>query len=307
MDVLLVVSDDVGTDGQSGQPDWDSESLERWSIRLVSATPAEDRVPGVRREASLPSHQILEAIDYRHPIFSGFAEPRFADFTKIRFWNYTPLIPPEGAEVLASFEDGQPFLWEEGDASGQQWVVASGWHPAASQFGVSSKFVPWMAAILEQAVGPSRVTRNYTVGELLDPAPLGFFPDQQFTISGPDGTWTGVGREIPRDILKTPGLYTVAVDDHKLQVAVNLSGAEGKLDVVDASQWLPADAEDDEQAAERKAASLQRVLAVELEARQRLWQWLLLAAGVLLACETWLAGVYDRQLNRELALATEME
>src|SRR5207244_3720624 len=39
-------------------------------------------------EAHPSSYAMLAEIDFRHPLFAPFADPRFSDFTKIHFWQY---------------------------------------------------------------------------------------------------------------------------------------------------------------------------------------------------------------------------
>ena len=40
------------------------------------------------------NYAMLGEINFRHPLFEPFAEPRFSDFTKIHFWNYQRLGDP---------------------------------------------------------------------------------------------------------------------------------------------------------------------------------------------------------------------
>ena len=50
--------------------------------------------------------QIFAEIDFSHPLFAPFADPRFSDFTKIHFWKYRRLeasaLPD--AHVVAKFD-----------------------------------------------------------------------------------------------------------------------------------------------------------------------------------------------------------
>src|SRR5207249_1425782 len=41
--------------------------------------------------ARLGNYAMISEIDFRHPLFAPFADPRFSDFTKIHFWKYRRL------------------------------------------------------------------------------------------------------------------------------------------------------------------------------------------------------------------------
>jgi hypothetical protein len=63
------------------------------------------------------NYAMLGEIDFRHPLFEPFAEPRFSDFTKIHFWNYrrlSDLAQLPKSRALARFDNGDPALVEFG-------------------------------------------------------------------------------------------------------------------------------------------------------------------------------------------------
>ena len=55
---------------------------------------------------------MLGAIDFQHPIFAPFNDPRFSDFSHIHFWKHRRWDIPSGVQsrVLAQFDDGSPAL-----------------------------------------------------------------------------------------------------------------------------------------------------------------------------------------------------
>ncbi len=92
-----------------------------------------------------------------------------------------------------------------------------------------------------------------------------------------------------------PGIYSLTMAEGPASFAVNLDPAE--------SATTPLAPEAFEQLgcrlagradAVREAARLEQLRDVELESRQRLWQWLAGAALGLLIVETWLAGRLSR-------------
>src|SRR5688572_5132509 len=128
-----------------------------------------DRILQRQLEASegvVKGYAMLEQIDFSHPIFAPFAEPRFSDFTKIHFWKLRQ-ISTNGladATVLARFDSGAPALLETGLGAGKFLVLASGWQPVDSQLALSTKFVPLLYSMLEYAGGFTEQTTLVTVG-----------------------------------------------------------------------------------------------------------------------------------------------
>ncbi|MEO5959078.1 MAG: BatA domain-containing protein, partial [Opitutaceae bacterium] len=107
---------------------------------------------GLRIEEARPTNYAMFAeIDFQHPLFAPFADPRFSDFTKIHFWKYRKIDPTAipDARVIAKFDSGDPALMEVPLGKGRVFVLTSGWHPEDSQFARSSKFVPLLWSLLE--------------------------------------------------------------------------------------------------------------------------------------------------------------
>src|SRR5262249_36303899 len=59
-------------------------------------------------EATVSGYSMLGEIDFQHPLFAPFADPRFSDFTKIHFWKHRRLAAEKipGARMLARFDNG---------------------------------------------------------------------------------------------------------------------------------------------------------------------------------------------------------
>ena len=99
-----------------------------------------------------------------------------------------------------------------------------------------------------------------------------------------------------------PGIYRLHVDGEDRPFAVNLAAAE--------SNTAPMDLESLEQLGVRFSTKLSRVERAEqvrqqrdteLESRQHLWRWLIVAAIALLILETYLAGRAARKLQTDLS------
>ena len=244
-------------------------------------------------EADVKDYAMLAQIDFQHPLFSAFADPRFSDFTKIHFWKHrrieTTALP--AARVLASFDDKDPALVEVPLGKGRVVILASTWRPADSQLALSSKFVPLLYSMLEQSSKLPPRKAQYFVGEEV-PLPPGAQP---FKVRKPDGVEIDAAAGSTFADTDQPGIYTVTPGT--LRFAVNLApdeskltpiGAEklGSLGVPLASLLKPAVPHSPEEAAHAQAA--------ELEGRQKMWRWLIVAALAVLLIETLLAGRVSR-------------
>lgn len=250
-------------------------------------------------EAATKDYALLSAIDYQHPVFRPFADPRFNDFSKIRIWAHRQVQLPESTtpekslQRVASLDDGSPWLLQSRLGQGNLWIFTSGWQPVASQFGLSSKFVPILLGVLDPSGKTLAKQKSYAVGEaiLVDDLP-------NLRVTQADGAVVPVEPSGNAIRLETPGLYNLESDQSRRQVAIQVAANE--------SQLTPQDPDVFEQygiALERTQSDAQRkqtarqMQAAELERKQRVWQWLLVAGLVVLALESWLAGWFARRTS----------
>ena len=263
-----------------------------WLLGLDGLTLEEARVAG---------YAMLADIDFRHPLLAPFADPRFSDFTSIHFWQYRRLdasaIP--GARLVAKFDTGDPALVEVPLGKGRVFVLTSGWHPADSQLALSTKFVPLLYSLLELSDGAPAAPTGFLVG---DPVPLPAetaLANVPVTVQAPDGkTLTLAAGETNYTQTLVPGIYRVNFARTSKRFAVNLDAAESRTAPlsVEALERLGAPVShhvpDATAAAERKV----RLQNAELEGRQKLWRWVIVATLAVLLIETWLAGRTARRL-----------
>ncbi len=141
-------------------------------------------------EAPLRNYAILGEIEFRHPLFAPFADPRFNDFSRIHFWKYRRLdagtIP--SARPLAKFDSGDPALIEVPVGRGRVLILTSGWQPEDSQLALSTKFVPLLYAMLEQSGAPAPLPTQYHVGDIIPLAPAGVGDKSSAVVWSPDGS-----------------------------------------------------------------------------------------------------------------------
>lgn len=235
---------------------------------------------------------LLGSIDFQHPLFASFADVRFNDFTRIHFWSHVKMAAsalPQQAHVIASFDDEAPALTEVPVGKGSVLLLSSGWAPAESQLALSTKFVPLLFSILERSRASSVPVSQYVVG---DGIPLGnAVTNRSLTMRKPDGSVVAVTGTLFSDT-DLPGFYVCP--ETQVRWAVNLAAEESQTAPISLDQMeklgLPlAKTLSAEQKAQAKADA--RLLAeAELENRQKLWRWLIIA-GILFVCsETWLAS-----------------
>lgn len=231
---------------------------------------------------------LLGQLDFQHPLFAPFADPRYSDFRRIRFWQPKPIaLPPDTrATVVARFDDGSPAVLEAAVGQGRLVVWCGGWTPAASQWVLSSKFVPWLQALAERAAGGPALASIAEIGDtarLLAPhAPAEWRP-------------VGSGDRPDRHPSSptaptTPGLYTLAQLNETREVALNVPAAESNLAPLPLETWeqlgVPLRTETVLPSPLSRDRTSPSATAATLESRQQLWRWLLIAAVALLALES---------------------
>jgi len=244
-------------------------------------------------EAIVSRDVMLGEIAFDHPLFAPLAAAQFNDFTKIHFWKYRRLDPKSlgEARVLARFENGDAAVVEKAMGKGRLVVMTSGWQPVDSQLARSSKFVPLMAALLEGREARPLEATSYVVHDRV-PLPVVEKGAMPLIVHKPDGT---IGKTTPnvQFFAETdqPGVFTVDTPGGARSFAVNLDPMESKT--------VPLNVETLEQLGCRLAShvpknvdqeQLRQMYSAELENRQKLWRWLILAAIGVLVVETWLAG-----------------
>jgi hypothetical protein len=244
---------------------------------------------------------LLGQIDFQHPLFQIFAQPRFSDFTHVHFWKPQAVVLPADtkATVVARFDDDSPAVLEAAVGRGRLVVWGGDWTPTASQWVLSTKFVPWLEALGERAAGgPARpaVAEVGDAARLAGPGLTRWHPE---LVEG--AAWTDTAPE-------QPGIYEVESGGARRLVALEVPASASNI------ERLPL--ETFEQLgvplgsgvagiASAPEASWRDATAVALEGRQKLWRWLLLAVVALLALESVGSLVVARRAARaEAAVVT---
>jgi Aerotolerance regulator N-terminal/von Willebrand factor type A domain len=239
-------------------------------------------------EAPVKDYALLGKIDFQHPLFAPFSDPRFSDFTKIHFWKYRRVDPSTlpGARVIAEFDRGDPAVLQIPLGRGSVVVIASSWKPADSQLALSSKFVPLLHALLEQSTDIPPTKAQYFVGDIIPMSSS----TTGYAVRKPDGTEVRIDSGEPFAATDQPGIYAVSPGGRRF--VVNLSPEESRLTPLPLDRFsamgIPLQKpEVDPKIAAQRANAAQ---AFEIEGRQKVWRWLIATALGVLLLETLIAG-----------------
>jgi hypothetical protein len=247
-------------------------------------------------EAIVRDFALLTQIDFGHPLFAPFADPRYSDFTRIHFWNHRRLNLDSfpNARIIARFDSGDPALVELERGTGRVLILTAGWDPTDGQLALSSKFVPLLHALLDHAGGPRPPLPQYRVGDQILLPGSG---DPAFRVQLPDGNTRELDPGVNRFIdTATPGIYTVETGNRSWSFAVNIDPAESRTTPIplDDLERLGIPLHPQSVDAATFTARERQLHRAELESRQGLWRWLILVALLILLIESWLAGRLTR-------------
>jgi hypothetical protein len=304
LDAPLVDPNGQSLAGTSPSPDGsestsdDDASLASGIAKLCGINALQlDLINGSANDKDDNRYLLLSDIDFRHPLFAPFADPKYSDFTKIRFWNAFRLQTDheQAWRILARFDSGEPALVEKQLGRGRCLIMTTGWHTRTSNLALSTKFVPLLASILGAEPRTAGDSSGIFVGQAIDLGNRGPYA----RILRPDGTAETAESEL-RTYANTdaPGIYRFlasASDTEGESVAANLWPAESNVTPLD-----PAELERRGIALTQLESEAQRMdrdrqmRDVELESQQKLWRWLLAAAIAVLAIETYVAGRANR-------------
>ncbi len=253
-------------------------------------------LPEVKITEGAGDYALLGEIDFKHPIFAPFDDPRYGDFTPIHFWKHRRWeIPPSlNASALAKFDDGSPALAQVPVGKGNLLVLASSWQPSDSQLAVSSKFPPLMETTLDWSGSGAPARFQFRTGDSI-PSPN--FSGDAVQWKKPDGkqqTLPAGSAFVDTDL---PGIYVAAAGARERRFAVNLPLEESRVAPLSQDELarlgVPLGPAADEPIAATRIH--QRALRrAELENSQKLWRWFILGALMIAGIEIILAGSLAR-------------
>jgi hypothetical protein len=250
---------------------------------------------------------LLGEIDFRNPLFAPFADPKYSDFTKIRFRHAFRIQADheQAWSVVARFDNQASAIVEKSIGDGKLWIMTTGWHSDTSNLALSTKFVP----LLSMMMGPDVATQVRDDG-IVTGQTIRLQNREPYThVVRPDG----VQDELDKDSLayaKTdlPGLYRFvrqsAESDESADdaMAANVPPDESLVTPLDHAELERRGVRLGTLKSTAQQLDEQRQMRdVELESRQKLWRWILAAALAVLAIETYVAGQSSRNESRSVA------
>jgi hypothetical protein len=254
------------------------------TVATLAAITGVDAGPLVEVEPK--DYAMLSDVDVQHRLFADFARPPFNDFSQLSFWRYRhwPIQADDRTRVLARFDTGDPALVELPRGRGSLYVLTSGWDPEDSQLARSTKFVPFLSRLA--GTWPAAQQGRYVIGQGVSLSPPDFAPP--ITIRKPDGEEVVIpaGQETFEDT-DQPGVYVIRSGAGQRRFVVNLAYAETRTDPLDIAQLEQRGVRVGATSTRAEnLAALRQLHDVELEGRQRYWQWLIAATLVVLVVET---------------------
>lgn len=306
---FAVIAEKLGSDEINALRDW----LTSGKSALLVLTDIQ-MAPTLAGLAGLPDAQVTEAsgnyallgdIDFSHPLFTPFADPRFSDFATIHFWKHRHWEIPTGApaRVLAKFDDGSSALVQLSIGKGNLLILASGWNPTDSQFALSSKFPPLMQRMLDWSGASTPVRFQFATGDAI-PSPAsagtGVATSTSVEWQKPDGKKLTLAAGTPFTETDLPGIYTANMNGHIRRFAVNLSLDESRTAPLAPDELarlgVPLQLAPDVSVAEVHAHE-RHLQEAELENRQKLWRWLIAAVLAVTLLEIAVSGVLARRVR----------
>ncbi|MBV9929306.1 MAG: VWA domain-containing protein [Acidobacteria bacterium] len=229
----------------------------------------------------------MTALKSSHPVFEVFNEG--GRMPAARVYGYQRGEAREGASVLASFEDGSPALVEAGAGAGRVLMYNSTLGMAWSDLPLSPVYLPLVQQMVRY-LGEREVSAWHRLGQA--------FVVEKGTEGQPPAVDTPSGARLKNvneakggELLLTgrePGFYRLRYAAGYDFAAVNVEGREGDFAKLNEEEFLAAFTGGDPSASPA-ADARGRESGEEIEARQRAWWPLLLAALLLLAAESVLA------------------
>ncbi|HXC57839.1 MAG TPA: BatA domain-containing protein [Steroidobacteraceae bacterium] len=258
--------------------------------RIVPLSGAE-LARGRQRDAANAPARVAD-VEQSHPVLR---EP--GAWRSIRFFKHVPVVAPSGAQVLLSFENGTPLLFEQPEQKGRLLVFASPLDREWNDLAIHPLFVRFVAESTAYLAGARAAPATATVGSAFESDLARRGGGQVFDPSGKRTMMLDAAQAGPRLVPEMAGYYEVRGGGRSDFIAVNLDPRESQLSRLDAAtqqRWLAL------QSAERAPAAQAGVPAVA-SARDRfipIWFWLLLAGAALAFLEPLVAN-YHLHVQRE--------
>lgn len=236
---------------------------------------------------------VLSDIKSDHPIFEPFLESGRPPSSKM--FGYRKVVPSEQAIVLARYEDGSPALIESSSGRGKILMLTTTLDASWTDLPLKPGYLPLIRQMTRYLVERER-TAWHAVGE---PVTLRQTADgSPPLIDTPAGTRlpaperTGSAAEVLTPL--EPGFYRLRYPESSELIAINIPGRESDLARIEAPALMTSIADiDGSGPVTDTVAGTEKPGGEEIEARQRIWLYLLIAALLLFVTE----GIVARKIR----------
>jgi Mg-chelatase subunit ChlD len=236
----------------------------------------------------------LGALEYSHPVFELFRAPRSGDFSSARFYSYRAIDKPI-APVLARYNDGTPALMERKAGEGRVLLWTSTIDLGWNDLPLKPVFLPFVHTVIRYLSDYAEPPSSQTVGQVVPALRAAHVATSSrgATIAlAPSGARLTLGAEDGAIELGEQGFYEVrtqgAGPESATVLASNVDLSESDLTAMDPRELIAAvigrPATGPTGFAEPRPTDDAQAQA------QRLWWYLLVAGGLLLAAETLLSN-----------------
>ena len=233
----------------------------------------------------------ITQVDWSHPAFAVFQDLQRTALASVRFYGHWKLEPSEDSRVLGRFDEGDPALVEGQAGAGRVLILAWPLDRVWSDFPLRPSFLPFWQSLVRHMGGVRQPEAALRVDQS-----LAFREEPAAAESGSGARWNVLdprGRRVvdldqpaPAAIdLQFPGHYEIRRDKKTDWVAVNPDPSESDIQPLPVANLL-----DRFQAGTRAAGEGITANASAADAREPLWWLFLLAAVVVLAAESVVAG-----------------
>ena len=288
----LEESDRISADIENG----DSALLLVSHPDLLQVASRLSRIDGWLYQTPKYEDALLGSIDFESPFFSVFAEPRYSDFSKIRFWQPHPFAFPDSENIrnLASFDDGSTAVASVEMGRGTLIVWGSDWTPQSSQWPLSSKFPAWLHNLA-----------RHTVGGQPKPQVTSF--DNLNAYRQSETRWVNpIDSEDRTHTPSSPGIHKSAGKDGEFLVAINTPRREIDVSKIEEDAWeqlgVPLKRSSPAVSYAGNAHEPNLPSNKATEQTQSLWRWIIIATLAFLAIESafakWIAPRTEGALSR---------
>ena len=250
----------------------------------------------------------LGFVDYSHPVFELFSAPRSGDVTTARFFRYRPIEVDELTSVIARFDDGSPALLEHRVNSGRVFFWASTLDNFWNDLALKPVYLPFVHRLVEYLADYSPSQPWSLAGQVLNLAEQdgllasAGLSDADLVAIAPSGDRIPVSEGARAGFLTMTeqGVYEVhdatTTSDFPLTLAVNVDLTESDLTAVDPEELAISltGRMVDGQAAVAPTGEARVFASEDLEQRQGIWWYLLIAVFMLFVAET----VVSNRLSR---------